>query len=906
MFRIFSFIKNENSQFFMLSSFFLTIGTLFGLLLILWTAVQQYHTFKSNQQILLNNSVNSSALTISILLNERTRILTAIAQNNIQTMENIHKNPDNNNLINEFEALLKTHIPEYITFSIINEKGERAPDNSGAQISEQCLHDIADFSHGDKRLSEIIDGVNYYQPAIHSQSFSSSNHFDLMAQVSVDNDSKLTLFMSFHFEVLMQIVREHHISGMELVLVHSEVLDLADMAGNASGNPLWRDFSFNETNKKDLFVQKKIPGSRWKIVGFSKKGLLWGQKKLLIIQYSFLFVMIIIFYLSVLFILNRLNKQRNHAFQQLHSLNQNLEAIIVERTHELTKLSTVVTQSPVEVVITDLDGIIEYINPKFSEITGYTLEEVIGSDLMWIQSEKKDKSFLKMILKTVSEGHTWSGESLCYHKNGTKYWLRFSISPVRDDNHQIINFLGIGEDITEKKEQEKHILYQAHYDELTGIPNRLLAIDRLKQAIQLCARSECMVVLIFIDLDNFKKINDTLGHDYGDILLIETAQRLKSILRGSDTIARLGGDEFLIILSQVKDKNFIDIIANKILNQFQKPISTKGSECMITASLGISIFPDDGIDVLNLMRSADLAMYQSKDSGRNQYHFFTSSFEEKAQKHFQIEKHLHHALERNELSVVYQPIINIKSDRLAGCEALVRWNNPALGSVGPDIFIPIAEQTGLITSIGEFVLQTACSQLADWNETYQQTLFIAVNLSPRQFWQKDFISKINSVLNKTGLPPSCLELEVTEGMIIKNHKETQLIMKTLIKMGIKLSMDDFGTGYSSLYHLKKFHFDKLKIDRSFIQELDIDSDDFTLVQTTIALAHGLGLKVVAEGIEEMHQLQILKDEHCDFGQGYYYSIPLPAEEFKLAFINKTLASNKILSLQNELSSNIQS
>ena len=902
MFEAFAFVKKETSRFFVLSSFFLTIGTFFGLLLTLWTAVQQYQTYKTNQQILLNNSVHSVSLKISNLLSERIRILTAIAQDNRQILLQLHNNADNEALIAKFEYRLKAYFPDFIFFAIINEKGKHASNYSGEQICELCVRDVTAFLQGDKKVTELIDGVNFYLPILHHQLFSS--HFDLMTQISANDDSKLILFMSFHYEVLLKLLREHHISGEQLFLVRSDGSDLIEVGENGSREQLQRSFNLNKIDKKDLFIQKEIPGSRWKIVAFPEKGLFFTQINALFFQYGFLFVMIIIFYLSVLFILYRLNKQRNHAFDQLHLLNNNLETLIVERTQELTKLSTAVIQSPVEVIITDMKGIIEYINPKFTEITGYSQKEAVGSNIMLFKSEEMDVDLIKTIWRTISEGQTWSGEFLNCHKNGTKYWLRFSVSPVRNDVDQITHYLGIGEEITEKKEQEKRILYQAHYDELTGIPNRLLAIDRLKQAIQLCSRTEYMVVLIFIDLDNFKKINDTLGHDCGDILLIETAQRLKSVLREADTIARLGGDEFLIILSQVKDKKYIDTIANKLLKQFQEPICTKCSECMITASLGISVFPDDGMDALNLMRSADLAMYQSKDSGRNQYHFFTSSFEEKAQKHFQIEKHLHHALERNELSVVYQPIIKMESDQLAGCEALVRWNNPTLGVIGPDIFIPVAEQSGLITSIGEFVLQTACSQLAYWNATYQQTLFIAVNLSPRQFREKDFISKINSVINKTGLSPSCLELEVTEGMIIKNHKETQIIMNTLIKMGIKLSMDDFGTGYSSLYHLKKFHFDKLKIDRSFIQELDINSDDFTLVQTTIALAHGLGLKVVAEGIEEMHQLQILKDEQCDFGQGYFYSRPIPAEEFELAFVKKTLASKKTLILQDEINSDI--
>ncbi len=883
MINFIGFFKQKKSQAFVLSSFFLTLGTLFGLSLILWTAIEQYHSYKFNQHLILNHSVNSTVLNISQLLNERTRVLAAVAHDNLKILEQITKEPDNDELISEFSIRLKAYFPDFFAFSIVDEKGNRVPDDLGEKVSEQCVHDITAFSRGDNSMTELINGVSFYQPIIHPQPF--SYHFDLMTQVVGANHSKLILFMSLGADVLSQLLKEHHPLGGQLFLIQSGS-DLIEVGVEGARDQLKRDFKLNSMDKKDSFILKSITGSRWDLVAFPEKGSLHKQLMQLSIQYGSLIAMIIIFYLFVMIILIRLNKQRHLAFEQLNSLNHNLETTIIERTQELTKLSTAVTQSPVEILITDLNGIIEYINPKFTEITGYTSKEAVGSNVMQLKSGKMDENLMRSMWKTVSEGNAWSGEFLSKHKDGTKYWLHFSVSPVRNVDNQITHFLGIGEEITEKKEQEKQILQQAHYDDLTGIANRFLGIDRLKQAIQLCSRSDSMVVLIFIDLDNFKKVNDTLGHDYGDIVLIEMTKRLKLVIRESDTIARLGGDEFLIILSQVKDKLYIKKIADKIIEQFQHPICTQDSECMITASLGISIAPEDGLDAQKLMRSADLAMYHSKENGRNRYHFFTSTLEEKIQKYFQIEKNLHNALEKNELSVVYQPIIDMNSGHLAGCEALVRWNNPALGFVGPDTFIPIAEQTGLITSIGEFVLQTACSQIAHWNNSHQKTLFIAVNLSPRQFWEKDFIDKVNDALNNAGLVASCLELEVTEGMIIKNHQETKVIMDNLTKMGIKLSMDDFGTGYSSLYHLKKFKFNKLKIDRSFIQELEIGSDDMTLVQTTIAMAHGLGLKVVAEGIEKQEQLQILEDEQCDFGQGYLYSKPIPEKEFEQIFINK--------------------
>lgn len=875
--KAYSFTIGKNYWDFILSSLFLTISVIAGIIFLVWVAVSKYEAFKSTQFELLRGSVNTVSAKISELVNERSRVITAIAYDNRQILEKILDDPEDDERIVAFERKLSAYFPSFFAFTVVDANGNLVPDDLGEQVGPLCISDIDRFLRGDKGLSDVVDGVTKYRPIIHPQPY--SYHFDIMGLWGSDKNLNQILFVSFYSETLIAILRDHQMPGHHIYLVRTGGSDLIEVGVEGARDQLKRSFRLNETDLGDQFVHKVVPGTRWKVVGFFQSGFLSGQIYELTLQYSSISALIFTFWVFSLYTLNRLNNQIKLAFKQLRTINHNLEDIVAERTEELTKLSTAVTQSPVEVMIMNVEGCIEYVNPKFTEITGYRWEEVVGEDIKTLKFGDIEGELMTRISYTISVGEAWSGEFLSRHKDGSEYWLGFSISPVRDAEKRITHFIGIGEDITEKKAQEKQIRYQAQYDDLTGLPNRVLARDRLEQAIQICSRSNNKVVLIFVDLDDFKKVNDTLGHEYGDLLLFESAKRLKSVIaRESDTIARLGGDEFLVILPQLNELKYVEAISQKIIEEFSAPFVINGSEFVITASLGIAVYPDDGKDAKQLMRTADRAMYQSKADGRNTYHFFASALDEDAQEHLRIEQQLRNALQKKELSVVYQSIVSLPDGHIVGCEALVRWKNPVLGAVKPDQFIPIAEQTGLIIHIGEFVLKTACNEIAAWNAQHKQQLFVAVNLSPRQFWENGFVKKVASIIDRTGLSPACLELEVTEGMIISSHRDTEHVMHDLSKMGIKLAMDDFGTGYSSLYHLKKFPFDKLKIDRSFISDLADGSNDTALVRATIALAHGLGLKVIAEGIEKESQLHILKDETCDYGQGYLISSPVSAKE----------------------------
>jgi diguanylate cyclase (GGDEF)-like protein len=425
----------------------------------------------------------------------------------------------------------------------------------------------------------------------------------------------------------------------------------------------------------------------------------------------------------------------------------------------------------------------------------------------------------------------------------------------------------------------QQVEHQAQHDVLTSLPNRSLLADRIHQALLLARRNNNLVVVIFVDLDNFKFINDSLGHDIGDELIKTAAQRLTECVRASDTVARQGGDEFIIIIADVAAEDFVAAIAGKIKEAISRPVTLKGSEITVTCSIGISIFPKDGDDARTLINYADVAMYRAKEMGRNNFQFYSEEMNARSVARLTMERHLRNALANNEFTLHYQPKVSLRSGFITGMEALLRWKNPELGMVSPVNFIPLAEETGLIGPIGEWVLRTACSQNRAWQESGLPSLRVAVNVSVCQFRYTDLTAVIGRVLRETGLDPHYLELEVTENAVIQNVDKMLMSLSELQEMGIHLAMDDFGNGYASLYYLKQFSFDKLKLDYSFVRDLISNPYCSTIARTVIAMAHALNLKVIAEGVETEGQLHFLRELGCDEMQGYYFSRPVPAAEF---------------------------
>lgn len=448
----------------------------------------------------------------------------------------------------------------------------------------------------------------------------------------------------------------------------------------------------------------------------------------------------------------------------------------------------------------------------------------------------------------------------------------------RDDDGEPTRFIGTHSDISVQKNYQEKILHQAHFDSLTYLPNRFLSLDRLNHACIEAKRKEELVILLFLDLDDFKKINDSIGHDIGDLLLIEAANRLRNVVREVDTVGRLGGDEFVIILSGLKNTNEAQPIVENLLNKFREVFVIKKRQMMLTSSVGIAIYPNDANNSAELLRNADSAMYAAKELGRNTFSYYTSSMNKCAQRRIAIEEQFNGALTRKEFTVVFQPKFDISTAKIMGAEALLRWHNPALGNVSPDEFIPIAEQTGHIVPLGQFVLEQALQHTSCWHKAFHSDFQIAVNLSPRQFRDPQLLPFIDKCLSKMNLAPSKLELEITEGVLLSGHSYVDQILTGLNNKGIKLAMDDFGTGYSSLNYLRTYPFDVVKIDRSFINEINKSEKTKSLINAIICMSHALELKVVAEGIETESQFNLLEMLNCDYGQGYLFSKPICAED----------------------------
>jgi len=464
--------------------------------------------------------------------------------------------------------------------------------------------------------------------------------------------------------------------------------------------------------------------------------------------------------------------------------------------------------------------------------------------------------------------------------NGKERYIMFSAAPIRNGKGQLLAAIETLEDITERKRYEEQLEYQANHDDLTSLPNRNLLTDRIQQAILMSRRSRNEVAVFFVDLDNFKFINDSLGHDVGDRILKIIAERLTGCVRSGDTVARQGGDEFILVISNQSASDQANIIANKVLKLISQPFRIDEHELVITCSIGISIFPRDGEDVQTLIKNADVAMYRSKAQGRNTFQFFTAEMNARSFERMTMEKHLRRALEHDEFLVYYQPKVNLNTGRITSMEALIRWHHPEMGMVSPASFIPLAEETGLIESIGEWVLKTSCVQNKAWQDAGLPALTVAVNLSGRQFWQQNVVDLIDQILLESGLNPRYLELEITESLVMQDAERVTATLNMLKGMGVSLAMDDFGTGYSSLGYLARFPFDKLKIDQSFIRDITSNPSNAAIATTVIAMAHSLHLKVIAEGVETEGQLNYLRQHGCDEIQGYYFSRPVTPQAFE--------------------------
>jgi diguanylate cyclase (GGDEF)-like protein/PAS domain S-box-containing protein len=533
------------------------------------------------------------------------------------------------------------------------------------------------------------------------------------------------------------------------------------------------------------------------------------------------------------------------------------------------------------ICITDADGNIVKVNSAFTSITGYRSDEVVGRNPRILKSDRHDESFYTAMWEALLEYGSWEGEIWNRRKNRETYPEWLSISAIKNSMGQTENYVAVFHDISEVKQSQERLEYQANHDALTGLPNRQLFSDRLSMALIRAKRHNLNLGLLFLDLDDFKNVNDSLGHLTGDLLLKGVADRLKKNCRAEDTVARLGGDEFIVLMSDLEDPERKTVsLAQRIIRTLEKPFQLLGNEVNTRTSIGITIFPDDGDSAADLIKFADLAMYKAKNEGKNRYTLFTDEMNKKMIRRVSLEADLRRALQRNEMFLCFQPKINLETGLLCGAEALIRWNRNRNELIPPNDFIPLAEEISIISKIGEWVLYQACQQVQVWQDLGFRDLSVSVNLSAKQLRDCSIQNTVENVLTATGIPPELLTLEITENVMVHDVETTISIMERIAGLGVHWSMDDFGTGYSSMRYLQRLPLNEMKIDKSFVDDIPGNKANESIVYSTITLAHSFNLKVVAEGIEEHQQLQFLSACGCNEGQGYLFSKPLKPERFR--------------------------
>jgi diguanylate cyclase (GGDEF)-like protein/PAS domain S-box-containing protein len=554
---------------------------------------------------------------------------------------------------------------------------------------------------------------------------------------------------------------------------------------------------------------------------------------------------------------------------------------ITDRKHTeeaMNKLSSALEQTADSVLITDRQGVIEYVNPAFERTTGFRRDEALGQTPRLVKSGKQGPGFYRKLWETILAGETFSDVFINRRKDGNLYYEEKTVTPLKDLGGMVTHFVSTGKDVTERMQTQERLQYMAQHDALTDLPNRALLLDRLKQSLARARWRQRLVAVLFVDMDRFKTINDTLGHEVGDQVLQQLAERFQQSVREGDTVARFGGDEFVVLLDDVASDKDVGHIAQKVLEALEPPFEVAGQRLYITASIGVTIFPNDGEDSSTLLRNADIAMYRAKELGKNTWQMYSADMSARAFERMTLESSLRHALERNEFRLHYQPQVDVETGAIIGVEALLRWQHPDFGLVLPNDFIPLLEETGLIVATGEWVLSTACAQLGAWRAAGWNDLRLAVNLSPRQFHAQNLRQIVERAINSLGGEPGSLEFEITEGILLQHAGATLSTLEAMRALGVRLAIDDFGTGYSSLSYLRRFPIDTLKIDRTFVHDVPGDPDDSAITAAIIVLAKTLKLNTVAEGVETAAQRDFLRAQGCRYMQGSLFSRPLVVED----------------------------
>ncbi len=819
-------------------------------LVLWWNAVNNTQVFRTHQLEIAQRSVNGAANEIALMIGGLETSVQLLMRGHQNLLENLAQDPDNTEAYERIASVLSRYFPDYYAFTIADTGGKLLYDDFGENLGNLCLSDLQNFATEEHLTSIYVHpGPNDY-------------HFDIMLSWNPEPDLSGIFFVGFRTELIARLLRNSETPGHQLILIRSDTKDLVEITAIGSRGEIQRPNRLSEPEQKSILFSRPIEATKWRLVDLPNPTLFTNHRNRTVTQAAVVITIFLIVSVIMLWQIRREESQRIAAEEQMH------------------KLSSVVEQTDDMVLITDHDGLVEYINPAFERKTGYSASEILGKKPHLISSGHHDKDYYKELWSTIRGGNVFQSRFTNRHKDGTLYYEEKTITPLKDDRGQVTHYVSTGKDVTEQVEAQERLQHLAHHDVLTDLPNRALLTDRLNHALAQAQRNESLVAILLMDLDRFKTINDSLGHSVGDILLKTVANRLRQCMRSSDSIARLGGDEFVIILENINGIRDVTVVVEKVLKSLAQPLTVDGQVLLTSASIGITMYPFDDDDIETLLKSADIAMYRAKKAGGNTYAFFTSSMSKQATRRQAMETRLRHAVEHQQFTLHYQPRINLRSGRVTGVEALLRWSDPDTGPVSPVEFIPVLEETGLIVPVGEWVLRTACRDHQAIDSEDAPSLRVSVNLSPRQFQRENLIGSITQILQETGLDQQRLELEITESLLVDNVDEVVATLHSLHDMGIQIAVDDFGTGYSALSYLKRFPIDILKVDRAFVQDMTDNPDDAEIVKAIIAMAHSLRMGVVAEGVETQAQLQLLRELACEEVQGFLFSPALPLDELK--------------------------
>ena len=874
-----------NNPLLLVAVFLLMIGLVLG-----WNAYMSDKAFREHHLGIAGQSVNGAANEITLMIRGLRTSLELLMHGHQDLLRRLAQDPENTEAHARLARVLGNYFPEYYAFTIAGTDGRLIYDDFGERIGKLCRADLRRFAAGKHPA-----GV-YIHPG------PSEYHFDVMLPWNHNPARPGVFFVSFKPDLVARLLRNSESPGHRLLLVRRDTADLIEITAAGSRDKMQRPLRLSPEEQKRILYSMPVEETQWQLVDLPDASLFAGYRGRIVNQIILVTALFLLVSVFMLWRIRREERRRATAEQALQESHNRLEERVEERTQELVsvnkslqheidervraearmrKLSRVVEQTDDTVLITNRDGFTEYVNPAFENKTGYHAKEAIGRKPNLIKSGLHDKKFYKKLWGTILAGKVFRGMFINRRKDGSLYYEEKTITPLKDDQGRVTHFVATGKDITERMEAQERLNHLAHHDALTDLPNRALLVDRLGHALAQAQRNERLVAVLFLDLDRFKTINDSLGHGIGDNLLKTVADRLRQCIRDSDSIARLGGDEFTIVLEGIKDVREVVVIAEKVLETIAQPFNVNGHELLTTASIGITLFPFDNDDIETLLQNADTAMYRAKKAGGNTYAFFTADMSKDAVQRLAMEGRLRHALERQEFTLHYQPRVDVRACRVTGAEALLRWWDPEKGDlVSPAEFIPLLEETGLIIPVGEWVLRTACRDFQAMAEAGGPSLRVSVNLSPRQFQQKDLVATVTRILEETGLDPKRLELEITESLLVDNVEAVAGTLRALHELGVHIAVDDFGTGYSSLSYLKRFPIDCLKVDRAFVRDVTDDPDDAEIVKAIIAMAHSLRMDVVAEGVETRDQLRFLRKLSCEEIQGYLFSRPLPLDELK--------------------------